>query len=822
MATPERLTRSASRSSSTSTIMSNIDVAMSESGSSVAEHLSPLPTPATSVTDGSAGDAASEKPETSTISRDVSAQPDVSTARRSVRSRSSIESYNLAKLSGLKHGKRIPKVKESRSFSGDTLVNDLSLDTTESPQQRRRVLEGQVEKALQMDWQVGDLASDVRPASTPAASIKRRKSVSLEKLTKAAGKLSSALGKRSRESLSSKSGARESSSTRQSLPRQSSRKSDIVVKVQDVEDEQELERIERPTKKPRLLDTIVEITSSLGWRAPVKKGTKTWLTQGLYCGQQEDAKATVSDSRKSDVLATSHSAPGLSRRYLPLPMFSAATRESDFHLTYDLFAPLRRKENPKEWKKLSRNSFTPSAKEVWRSKKMDRSMCLCRPPAPHSPEEGCDENCINRHMLYECDENNCALGPELCTNRAFADLAKRTKKGNEFDIGVEIIKTPECGYGLRANRSFAPGQIIIEYCGEVISQEESDRRMNEVYKDNNAYYLMEFDQGMIIDATKGNIARFVNHSCQPNCKMEKRIVKGEPKMALFAGRNGVKTGEELSYDYNFDNFSALNVLDCRCGAELCRGKLERRDAKKEKETLAASLKRKLLEATTGVPEPPPEKVVLKKRKTGRWTKGWSYVDPEMEALRLKEDALENGRAIDGRALEILKEQAIKEDEKADASATGSKGGRSSRAAGLAAKAKLVERASSVRSVLSRKKVDPDEVQEKKGRRKSVLGRAAGALKSAAGVSPKVEDESPPAATEKRFSFEVTKPLLPAEAEPATKKKTRSVKSLRQSTLGFQPASEEKPKLPVLPAALHEDEDVLEMVLGYGGAARGGA
>jgi len=66
------------------------------------------------------------------------------------------------------------------------------------------------------------------------------------------------------------------------------------------------------------------------------------------------------------------------------------------------------------------------------------------------------------------------------------------------------------------------------------------------------FYLMEFDQGMIIDATKGNLTRFVNHSCAPNCVMEKRIVKGEPRMALFAGSKGVQTGEELTYDYNFE------------------------------------------------------------------------------------------------------------------------------------------------------------------------------------------------------------------------------------------------------------------------------
>lgn len=69
---------------------------------------------------------------------------------------------------------------------------------------------------------------------------------------------------------------------------------------------------------------------------------------------------------------------------------------------------------------------------------------------------------------------------------------------------------------------------------------------------NQCYYLMYFDQNMIIDATRGSIARFVNHACEPNCRMEKWTVAGKPRMALFAGDRGVSTGEELSYDYNFE------------------------------------------------------------------------------------------------------------------------------------------------------------------------------------------------------------------------------------------------------------------------------
>ena len=102
-----------------------------------------------------------------------------------------------------------------------------------------------------------------------------------------------------------------------------------------------------------------------------------------------------------------------------------------------------------------------------------------------SAETGCDEDCQNRHMLYECDAKNCSLPAELCGNRHFADLKARNKKvpRNKYDVGVDIVPYPGKGSGLRANRTFEPGQIIIEYCGEIITQEEAEDRMIEIYND---------------------------------------------------------------------------------------------------------------------------------------------------------------------------------------------------------------------------------------------------------------------------------------------------------------------------------------------------
>lgn len=144
------------------------------------------------------------------------------------------------------------------------------------------------------------------------------------------------------------------------------------------------------------------------------------------------------------------------------------------------------------------------------------------------------------------------------------------------------------------------------------------------------YYLMSFDQNMIIDATTGSIARFVNHSCSPNCRMIKWVVSGQPRMALFAGDNPIMTGEELTYDYNFDPFSAKNVQKCLCGSPNCRGVLgpkprEVKPPREKKQLLKGTVKtgkRKLKELLEGdaVGEEGGKKSTPKKRKIATATK----------------------------------------------------------------------------------------------------------------------------------------------------------------------------------------------------------
>lgn len=122
--------------------------------------------------------------------------------------------------------------------------------------------------------------------------------------------------------------------------------------------------------------------------------------------------------------------------------------------------------------------FVGDAANEWKANKnLELSTCMC------DEETGCDENCQNRYMFYECDSGNCRLGPE-CGNRNFSELKVRTKAGGKYNIGVEVIKTSDRGYGVRSNRTFEPNQIIVEYTGEIITQQECEQRTRGVYKNN--------------------------------------------------------------------------------------------------------------------------------------------------------------------------------------------------------------------------------------------------------------------------------------------------------------------------------------------------
>lgn len=130
------------------------------------------------------------------------------------------------------------------------------------------------------------------------------------------------------------------------------------------------------------------------------------------------------------------------------------------------------------------------------------------------------------------------------------------------------------GRGVFALRRIRKGTRIIEYLGDRVSHREADRRYEHKDVSDNHTFLFIVDRGIVIDGgANGNDARFINHSCDPNCES----VIDERRVFIEAVRT-IHPGEELTYDYQIgrDRNDPPNIDDifaCRCGAERCRGSM---------------------------------------------------------------------------------------------------------------------------------------------------------------------------------------------------------------------------------------------------------
>ncbi|KAA8525531.1 hypothetical protein F0562_007386 [Nyssa sinensis] len=121
-----------------------------------------------------------------------------------------------------------------------------------------------------------------------------------------------------------------------------------------------------------------------------------------------------------------------------------------------------------------------------------------------------------------------------------------------------VYKSGIHALGLYTSRFIPRGAMVVEYVGEIVGLRVADKRESEYqsgrklqYK--SACYFFRIDKEHIIDATrKGGIARFVNHSCLPNCVAKVISVRNEKKVVFFAERD-IYPGEEITYDYHFNH-----------------------------------------------------------------------------------------------------------------------------------------------------------------------------------------------------------------------------------------------------------------------------
>jgi len=139
----------------------------------------------------------------------------------------------------------------------------------------------------------------------------------------------------------------------------------------------------------------------------------------------------------------------------------------------------------------------------------------------------------------------------------------------------EFIEVRESGIhnkGIFAAKDILDDTKIIEYVGEKVSKEEGDDRCDiseeESKKDNSKgmFYVFELNDHYDIDGdVDWNTAKYINHSCDPNCEIDIE----DDKIWVTALRD-IKDGEELTYDYNFDE-EDFEKYPCKCGSKNCIG-----------------------------------------------------------------------------------------------------------------------------------------------------------------------------------------------------------------------------------------------------------
>jgi SET domain-containing protein len=130
------------------------------------------------------------------------------------------------------------------------------------------------------------------------------------------------------------------------------------------------------------------------------------------------------------------------------------------------------------------------------------------------------------------------------------------------------------GRGAFALKQIRKGTRIIEYLGDRITHVQADERYEDKSDRDNHTFLFIVDRGIVIDGgVNGNDARFINHSCDPNCES---VI--EDRRVFIESIRAIKPGDELTYDYQIgrdknDPPDVDEIFACRCGASSCRGSM---------------------------------------------------------------------------------------------------------------------------------------------------------------------------------------------------------------------------------------------------------
>jgi hypothetical protein len=142
-----------------------------------------------------------------------------------------------------------------------------------------------------------------------------------------------------------------------------------------------------------------------------------------------------------------------------------------------------------------------------------------------------------------------------------------------LDSPIEVRSSAIQGRGVFATGSMRKGKRVCEYTGEWISHDEADKRYDDDdHSGRHHTFLFVLDDRVVIDGRYGgNIAKYINHSCDGNCET---VIDGDHVWVVAT--RAIRDGEELTYDYRYDwddDYTPKDVryYACRCGSATCRG-----------------------------------------------------------------------------------------------------------------------------------------------------------------------------------------------------------------------------------------------------------